>query len=463
MATINEMVRRNYDKPIDFLSFYKDFHKFNRGNNEEFYTIDNYDFGGSDDTYLDTHRFRGSIPFFYSKDFIKLCRVYRVYVKKESSSGKSHHFSYDTHHFLYCKGHRVHDEYIMSLLPDSVLNSESYRDDSPSFSSSTYIQANLDYLETGRLFERYDLVAHCNYLSDRLAEEAIEFEYQLGRAEKQVVYHEFGHIFGFYLSQKLKYDFGRIAKIELTNNRGGITLADNPYRHSLGLSPEEEARERQQIIQRMERDRKQLLAYFLYILSGAVFNILYFKRKPTLRDFNDVFLSNESLYGEKREWYGSYKGMAGNDFNYISNLKLDLSWREYDFDKFKSMAYELFYILDKHSVFGCFWRNQLYWQRSPFFSNLKPLIRYFLPNSPTTTAPAPAPVSFSVIDAFEQVFSGFVTDDTSKIDSLLGLIDEMVGARIDNLLAEVNWLLDKYILDISTDILYCKTSIQNQT
>lgn len=234
------------------------------------------------------------------------------------------------------------------------------------------------------------------------------------KVEQQIVYHEFGHVFGFYISQKLNYYIGEIKKIELENNRGSVLLRHCPYTYvPTNLSREEEIEARKQIKQNMEKDKRQLLVYFLYSLSGAVFNVLYFERKPIFENFIKIFCNDEKL-----EQIGSYQARAGNDFQKLLYGFKCGSLEEYDFNnKFKKMSYELFYILDKHSIFD-----------------------YLIGEN-------------SVLEIFEQTFNGFLTDDVSKINELLELIKKAIPDKnLDNLLIEINELLDKYISDIDSTL-----------
>ncbi|MDR2962785.1 MAG: hypothetical protein LBU90_03975 [Bacteroidales bacterium] len=221
------------------------------------------------------------------------------------------------------------------------------------------------------------------------------------KVEEQIVWHEFGHIFGFYISQKLGYNFGKITKIELNEKPYSITLKGSPY-DLLG------AKDWEQLKINLNKDTKQLLVYFLYVLSGAVFNIAYFKQNPDLEDFEKIFLKDEKV-----EKVDSYVARAGNDFYWIHGCWFDLSWGDaYDFNNFKSMALECFYLLQKHSIFCCLQ---------------------------------------SVMVEFERDLNGFTTTDSVKIRGLLEVIEKMIEVEQQKkLLSEINDLLNKYIAEIET-------------
>lgn len=408
----------NLEKPIDFLDYYENL----------FYNIP-YDFDESkfipidmrflieDQNYMMDIRamergyLRPSIKIeeihniFCSnalrKSTIKLCKVCELNICTTHSARRSDSYSTTTEYILVIGSYRVDDKYLRSILPEKKTRYGScYNDSTPGFVNETKESCKINYLETERFFENYEGNDHCNYLSERLKSD----KYTFGAVEKQIVFHEFGHLFGYCLSKIFKVDFGEVIQINLKSNSGYIILSNYLFRFKPDSTKFNRENEILRIKNNLNESQKRTIIYIMYLLFGGIFNMYCKKVNPTYVDFQKLYEDNPDV-----EKYNDFSARGGSDFQAINNLKFELKWGYYDFEKFKYMAFELYYILNSHFIFG----------------NL-----------------------LKMIESFDKEYNGKLVKDSIAINKLVKSIDEYI-ARQEYFIIEINLLIEKYISDIN--------------
>lgn len=433
----------NYKEPIDYLTFYEEFASIKAKDVIDKIAIERKNISNHSLKFYEEIK-RNKVQtteeaheeFCQDNKFINLLNVY-CFITESSRSTRRRDFFYKTvEYFLFYKNIRVEDEYIKMLLPKTVVERESeYNDSTPGALNEENTRYLLSHLETERFLDKYDIEDHCSVIANKLKISSKK----LSKVEKQLVFHEFGHIFGFLISKLLNYDFGIIKEVALfvgnpkSNDykfqKTFVRLSSNLFRFKHGIKDEDREFDMQRIKFNLNSDRKRLLNFIMYILFGGVFNIFYHKLKPTYGDFVDVFFDST-----ENEEYGEFKSKAGNDFTKIKMFRLDLDWGNYDFEKFKFMSLELFYILDKHLIFYHLTKKR----------NISQNIFSLEEESQQSKK-----VELSVIECFEKEFNGKITVEPYKIERLLKLIKNSIPQKnLDRFLIEINLLIDKYDNDI---------------
>jgi len=254
----------------------------------------------------------------------------------------------------------------------------------------------------------------------------------LNKVEEQIVYHEFGHVFGFFIAKKLDCNLMKIQEIALQGKETHVNLPDEifKYLHSLSSKQESECL----LSKDLNMNKKKVLCYFLFILSGGVFNVLKFKTNPTFYDFEQVF-----IYDPNKEENEKLIARAGDDFfNKLKGLcyKYYFNWFEYyNIERFKFMAYDFFYILKKYDIFYELTENKKF-NESDFTDNT-------INNDDSQNN------AFSLLSIFEKRFNGETITDTKLINKLLDNINKVIPHQnLEQLLIDTNLLIDKYLLDI---------------
>ncbi len=436
---MNRKILENYESPVSYLSLYELCHNnYTEVRDSGEFTV--LGLGGEEEDNLkrklEIYQFTLNVgdknlhdKFCEDKDFVKLFVVMIFITRSDWSTRSRDCWEEKTEYCLYHRGIRVTDEYIEAILPKpKIVDGSEYR------SSSRYVKKHTSYhvshLETERFLEKYNLDDHCNFIAYDLNTE----KYDFGKVESQIVFHEFGHLFGYFICDKLGYNLGEIEEVALKNisskqNCGHVKIKNDWYRFRPNLTPNEKQYDLQRIKRNLNQDIRKLLAYITYILFGGVFNLWFFKIKPKYEDFDDIYFD----YNEFVE-YGNFKCMAGNDFTKISDYRVDLDWNQYDFDKFKFLAYELFYILDKHMVF-------YHLSHKNWFNSEK--YKVFLESVDSRN-------KHSMMELFELNFNGEITSDKEKIQLCIELMkDSLPEKTIERLICEIDLLINKYILDVS--------------
>ena len=340
----------NFKTPIDYLHFYENFNSFSSkvkyGRGDEI----NFMVGDESARYEDKRKSKGEVPlkethndFCKDNKLINFCRVFCFETKTTESSRRRDFYTTETEYALYYKGIRIKDGYIDFLLPESkCVKEDECNDSTPGPGNTTKIYFRLSYLETERFLERSNLNDHCNYLANKLKSD----KYIFGKVEKQIVFHEFGHIFGLFLSKKMGYDFGELQKIALdSKNTPSVLLSKDIFKH-INISHFDEY-ENLKNRKELNLDKRRFLSYSLFVLSGAIFNVYCFNIQPTYYEFERIFIDDHN-----KEKYGKFIARAGNDFSKLCSHRFELEWGYYDFMRFKYMAYEFFYILNKNGIFN---------------------------------------------------------------------------------------------------------------
>lgn len=284
-----EEIEHNYYNPISFINLYDNFGKFksnsepnliNRGISKEEYERSVQGLIAAE---MGSSRFSTSHDHFCNhSNFITFFSVYIFDYLKVWSTRRSDISESKREYCLFYRGIRVNDGYIKDLLPESIVKSESEYNDSTPCRNFKKLSYQISFLETERFLEKYNLEEHCNFLAPHLNTLNLKFM----KVEKQVVYHEFGHLIGIVLSSIIGYDLGPIEEICLDSreNKSYIKLKNNLYTYKSDLSNEKKQFEIQKIQQKLNEDKKQVITYIMYLISGAVFNIYYFKIKPNLNN-----------------------------------------------------------------------------------------------------------------------------------------------------------------------------------
>jgi hypothetical protein len=307
---------------------------------------------------------------------------------------------------------------------------DEYNDSSRGPGTTEEIYCRLSYLETERFLEKYNLNDHCNYIANKLKPN----KYLFGRVEVQTVFHEFGHIFAYYIFKKMGFDFGEIKEVALKNKTTQVKLSRDVFKYLQDITslPKYEFLKHR----KANIDKRSFLCYALFVLSGAVFNVFYFKKQPDYWEFREVFTNDT-----EKEKYGTFIARAGDDFSKLCNHRIDLDWDYYNFENFKYMAYEFFYILDKHGVFYDLSIREEYNEYD------------FLEMPKSEKKPYHSSNFVSLLDVFEKKFNGKITTDTQRINKIIDCIDSSINyIRKEMLMIDINLLIDKYIIDIT----YCK-------
>lgn len=230
------------------------------------------------------------------KDFINNFVVYAFVHYEQSSTSRRDYWSYETEFCLFYKGIRVYDEYINSLLPKTKKESfDDYNDSTPGITIKNKTTFKISYLETQMFHSKYNFDDHIVYLSPFLDSE----EFPIGKMEKQTVFHEFGHIVGWELANILGFNFGNITQINLDSKKGNAYVMNDNYLFkkrndkksiekynyesnnfttlsNIDLKEQDfQLFEIRRIKMNIESDKKRVLAYFIYLLSGSIFNLYY--------------------------------------------------------------------------------------------------------------------------------------------------------------------------------------------
>lgn len=282
--------------------------------------------------------------FLEDSSFVNNFVVLKFFQEEGRSSRRRDDYSKKIEYCLYYRGIRVNDDYISSILPNPIVDSESEYNDSTPGLNFKKLYYEISFLETERFLEKYNLKDHCNFLAPNLK----STKQQFCHVELQTVFHELGHFVGLELLKMIGYDFGNVLMINLNSKYppAQIKIDNDLFRYKTNLNSDEKSQDHNRIKVNLNKDVKRVLAYILYLLMGGVFNVYYFKPKPDYYDFIMLFKNDNSL-----EKYGDFVARAGNDFFTIHNLRFDLDWGKYDFENFKYLALEIFYIFDKYNLF----------------------------------------------------------------------------------------------------------------
>jgi len=120
------------------------------------------------------------------------------------------------------------------------------------------------------------------------------------KIDKIIVWHEFGHIFGYILVDRIYKDYRKITEIILSQDIKNPQIIPNKG----DLKP-------------IHSKEKELIKSILIYISGAIFHVTKFNEhnKTLLSDFNKIFL-NTKYKPIIKDLYGH----AGKDFHYIENF-----------------------------------------------------------------------------------------------------------------------------------------------
>lgn len=368
--------------------------------------------------------------FVNNSDFITNLVVYIFHTYEQRSTSRRDYWSTETEYCLFYKGVRVHDEYIDSLLPKSFIESfDDYNDSTPGLVRKKVTSFKISYLETEKFHKKYCFDDHIIYLSPKLNIK----DYPMGKVEKQTVFHEFGHIVGWELANILGYNFGEIIEINLDSKKGLPSIKTDNFLFKFrkyqnieelididtnSANKDFKLLEINRIKLNLNCDKKRVLAYMVYLLSGGIFNLYYFKIKPKYKDFNDLFIDDIEL-----EKFGDFTAKAGNDFSKILNFRNDLEWGEYNSNNFKFFAMELFNLLDFHFIFK------------------KLTSHHFDDENKSST-------KLSILEDFEIQANGNKITDVTEIQKIRNNINQLLSKEI-MFKTELKLLFNKYNNDIS--------------
>ena len=232
---------------------------------------------------------------------------------------------------------------------------------------------------------------------------------QADKVEKQIVYHEFGHVLGYYFSNELGFKFGEIEKIALEDKNTFVKLFPTLYEF-----PEKfDSSDSEKLLGEVNDNKRKFICYVLYVVSGAVFNVYYFPKMSKDVAFKKIFDNNNKTKD------GKITARAGKDFRWIDRRMFHLKWGHYNLKKIINISRELFDILDKNLVF-------------------KHLI-----------------AEKRLIEVFEEKFNGRITSseqtkDKQMIEDLLKNIDDAIPlSNKEKLKSDINSLIDKYVEEIT--------------
>jgi hypothetical protein len=261
-------------------------------------------------------------------------RSYKVrkVITEESSSTRRRDSMFTTHEYqLTYGGLSVMDEYLASIMPYKVDYNSEYNDSTPG-SSGSYMQVEYSDYGLGVFKLNYDVNDHLAFISK---------SHNLGegflpKCEVQEAYHEFGHLTGFVLSSQYGYQIGSILNLDLTSQSPHLSI-HKPLYSLPNYYDKHRVREYvDEIIYNLNENRTRTLLYFVYIMMGGVFNVVYKIQEPERWDIDKVFED----YGNSIK-YSSIDGRAADDFNKLKRYETDLKWSAFSFENFKDMAYDL--------------------------------------------------------------------------------------------------------------------------
>lgn len=158
------------------------------------------------------------------------------------------------------------------------------------------------------------------------------------RVHQTILWHEFGHIFGYIVIDKVFKDYRKISKIILDENEAPQIV---PYKENSNS---------------IDNEKIEVIKAVLIFVMGAIFHIAKFKNNDEIlmRDFKDIFknpqdnkkLSTDNLIGHagsdfyKIKKFIEQSNYIANDQKLIENLKV------------KKFTYHMFMLFKKHDLFA---------------------------------------------------------------------------------------------------------------